>query len=317
MADKNTNSVVIANASKISAFASLLRVAYKLSGVKKAFDLPEDKIKKVIEKQNRHRGVFTPTDHKACYEAIMVNGFPCLIVRENHKPSEHSILYFFGGGMVIGPDRGDLPVMRKLMRETGCDVWFPFYPLCMEHCITETYDMVYECYQRMIEIYGGGNVSTCGFSSGGALALGIAAHNNAQAEPLPQPRHIVAVSPGEVPWNDAEKVRMQSLNDKDVSIDCAFMATVEKFMRHGQENVPDYMISGSRGDFSGVGDIHFFYSADEVLYGALPDFEEACKRANVPYTAFARPKMVHCYCMLPCFKEAKEDFAKITDILKK
>ena len=37
----------------------------------------------------------------------------------------------------------------------------------------------------MIGIYGGGNVSTCGFSSGGALALGIAAHNNAQPEPLP------------------------------------------------------------------------------------------------------------------------------------
>ena len=187
----------------------------------------------------------------------------------------------------------------------------------LEHCITETYAMVYECYQKMIELYGGGNVSTCGFSSGGALALGIAAHNNAQPEPLPQPRHIVAVSPGEVPWNDAERARMQALNKRDVSIDYAFMVTVEKFMRHGCENVPDYMLSGSRGDFTGVGDIHFFYSADEVLYGALPDFEEACKRANVPYAVSARPKMVHCYCMLPIFKEAKEDFAKIVDILKK
>ena len=166
--------------------------------------------------------------------------------------------------MVIGPDKGDLPVMRKLCRETGCDVWFPFYPLCMEHCITETYEMVYECYCRMLELYGGGNVSTSGFSSGGALALGIAAHNNAQPEPLPQPRHIVAVSPGEVPWNDGEKSRMKALNERDVSIDYAFMVTVEKFMRHGCKNVPDYMLSGSRGDFTGVGDIHFFYSADEV-----------------------------------------------------
>ena len=40
-------------------------------------------------------------------------------------------------------------------------------------------------------------------------------------------------------------------------------------------------------------------------------------RAGVPYTAFARPKMVHCYCMLPYFKEAREDFAKIADILEK
>ena len=97
-----------------------------------------------------------------------------------------------------------------------------------------------DVYKRQT-LYGGGNVSTCGFSSGGALALGISAHNNAQPEPLPQPRHIVAVSPGEVPWNDAEKARMQALNERDVSIDYAFMVTVEKIMRHGCENVPDYM----------------------------------------------------------------------------
>ena len=161
----------------MSIFASILRSVYKLSGAKKAFALPEDALRKEIEKQNRHRGVFTPTDRKVYYETIAVNGFPCLIVREHPKPSERAILYFFGGGMVIGPDKGDLPVMRKLCRETGCDVWFPFYPLCMEHCITETYAMVYECYRKMITLYGGGNVSTCGFSSGGALALGIAAHN--------------------------------------------------------------------------------------------------------------------------------------------
>ena len=284
-----TNQVTVAENGRISAFAALLRGVYKLSGAKNAFGLPEDEIKKVIEKQNRNRGVFTPTDHKAYYETITVNGFPCLIVRETPKPARRAILYFFGGGMVIGPDKGDLPVMRKLMRDTGCDVWFPFYPLCMEHCITETYDMVY---------------------------AGIAAHNNAQPQPLPQPRHIVAVSLGEVPWNDAERARMQALNERDVAIDYAFMVTVEKFMRHGRENVPDYMISGSRGDLSGVGDIHFFYSSDEVLYGALPDFEEACRRADVPYTAFARPGMIHSYCMLPYFREAKEDFTRITDILK-
>ena len=126
----------------MSIFASILRAVYRLSGVKKSFTLPENELRKEIEKQNRHRGVFTPTDHKAYYETITVNGFPCLIVRENPNPSKRAILYFFGGGMVIGPDKGDLPVMRKLCRETGCDVWFPFYPLCMEHCITETYEMV-------------------------------------------------------------------------------------------------------------------------------------------------------------------------------
>ena len=66
----------------MSVFASLLRGAYRLSGAKKAFGLPEEEILEVIKKQNRHRGVFTPTDRKAYYETITMNGFPCLIVRE-------------------------------------------------------------------------------------------------------------------------------------------------------------------------------------------------------------------------------------------
>lgn len=109
---------------------------------------------------------------------------------------------------------------------------------------------------------------------------------------------------------------MLALNPSDPAIDAAFLEKLEKFMRHGQDNVPDYMIAPSRGDFRGVGDIHFFYSSDEVLYGALPEYEAACKQAEVPYTVVARPGMIHCYCMLPYYKEAKEDFAKVIEFLK-
>ena len=297
--------------------AAALRAAYRLSGAKKAFALPEDQLLKAIEKANRGRGFFMPADHKAHYEKKMICGFPCLVVRAAAQPAKRAILFFFGGGMVIGPDKGDAAVLRKLCDGTGCDVWFTVYPLCTEHCITESYDMAYECYRQMTALYGGGNVSTCGFSSGGALALGMAVHNSALGTPLPQPRHIVAVSPGEVPWNDAERLRMQALNSRDVAIDYAFMAKGEKLMRHGRDDVPDYMLAPSLGDYTGVGDIHFNYSTDEVLYGALPEFEDACQRADVPYTVTARPKMTHCYCMLPYFKEAKEDVTEIVEILKK
>ena len=177
--------------------------------------------------------------------------------------------------------------------------------------------MAYACYRQMIALYSDGNVSTCGFSSGGALALGMAAHNNALGAPLSPPRHIVAVSPGEVPWNDEERARMQALNPRDVAIDYAFMAKGEALMRHRQDNVPEYMLSPSRGEYSGVGDIHFYYSTDEVLYGAWPEFAAACGQAAIPYTVTTRPGMVHCYCMLPYYKEAREDFAKVVEQLKK
>lgn len=58
----------------MSIFASILRSVYKLSGAKKAFALPEDALRKEIEKQNQHRGVFTPTDHKAHYCDYFITG---------------------------------------------------------------------------------------------------------------------------------------------------------------------------------------------------------------------------------------------------
>ena len=230
----------------MSLFAALLHGVYRISGAKKAFALPEEKLLREVEKQNRHRGFFMPTDHKAYYEKRVINGFPCLIVREKPEPAPRAILCFFGGGMVIGPDKGAAAVLRKLCYETGCDVWFPCYPLCTEHCITESYDMVFECYQQMTELYGGGNVSTCGFSSGAALALGIASHNNALGQPLPQPRHIVAVSPGEVPWNDEERARMRALNNSDVSVDYAGLETLGKIMWCDDDAIKPYFIAAAK-----------------------------------------------------------------------
>lgn len=78
---------------------------------------------------------------------------------------------------MLGSDKGDVSVAGKLAKETDCDVWFSYYPLCTDHCITESYDMAFECCRQMIELYGVRNVSVCGFSSGGALAVGIAYSN--------------------------------------------------------------------------------------------------------------------------------------------
>ena len=131
------------------------------------------------------------------------------------------------------------------------------------------------------------------------------------------PRHIVAVSPGEVPWNDAERAVMQANNPKDVMVDYSFMEKVEAFERHGRGDVPDYMIHISQGDLSGVRHIHFVYSTDEVLYGAKQNFIDACNRYGVSYTVRQRPGMIHCYAMLPYFKEAKQDFNELAQLLAK
>ena len=300
----------------MSVISTLMYHGLKVSGFKKVFSLPEGKFLQKVAKINQSRQFFLPTDNKAHYhEQKIFDKYSCLVIQSNETPSERAILFFFGGGMMIGPDKGDIGIMRKLAKNTGCDVWFPYYPLCTDYCITESYRMSFECYRQMLEIYGAGNVSTCGFSSGGALAIGMASHNNAIDAGLAQPRHIVAVSPGEVPWNEAECARMQALNARDVMIDYVYMKTAEGYMRHGEADVQEYMIHLSKGNLAGVDNIHFFYSEDEVLYGAWPEFRAACVKYGVKYTITSRPKMLHCYAVQPLYREGKEDFQKICAIL--
>ena len=92
---------------------------------------------------------------------------------------------------------------------------------------------------------------------------------------------MIAVAPGEVPWNDAEKARMQALNGRDVAIDYAFMAEAEKFMRYGQKNVPDDMLAPSRGDYAGAGagDPQGFCGVAAPA-GAVSQPPGACGRGN-------------------------------------
>lgn len=60
----------------MSIFASILRSVYKLSGAKKAFALPEDALRKEIEKQNRHRGVLRPPTAKHIMRRSQWAAFP-------------------------------------------------------------------------------------------------------------------------------------------------------------------------------------------------------------------------------------------------
>ena len=75
-----------------------------------------------------------PNDKKAVYKKHIVMGRECLIVQKAEKRAEKAILNFFGGGMMIGPDKGDVDVIVKLVQKTNSDVWFPMYPLCTDHC---------------------------------------------------------------------------------------------------------------------------------------------------------------------------------------
>ncbi len=294
----------------------LMAGVVRLSGIKKMFALPEDELLKKIRKLNQKRDFHIPNNQKAIYgDRVILERYHCLTIQTEKAPKQKAVLFFFGGGMCIGPDQGDVNQAVTIAKQTDSDVWFPYYPLCTDHPISETFDMCFQCYAEIAELYGAENVTLMGFSSGGALAIGMALHNNVLGRPVPMPRQIIASSPGSVPLTDEEFQKMKALDNRDVMIDSAFMKTVQSFMEHG-ESVPDYMLSGISGDFSGLPCIHFYYGGDEVLSAEAEYFEAACKKAGTPYTMTIEPGMCHCYAMQTRFPEGRKAFGEILGLLR-
>ena len=105
------------------------------------------------------------------------------------------------------------------------------------------------------------------------------------------------------------------LNSRDVMVDAAFMETDRKIMTKGQP-VPVYMLSGPKGDFTGLPPVHFYYGGDEVLSVVAESFADACKAANVPYTMTIAPGMCHCYAMVEWFPEGRQAREEIIGLLR-
>lgn len=294
----------------------LFKIALQISEIKKAFTLPEDKLLQKVRKLNRHRCFRMPKDSKYRYDDEMIFGrFHCLKIETQKRRAARAVLFLYGGGMLLGSDPGDLKIACRLGKMCESDVWFPYYPLCLDSSIEDTYRMVYEVYRKMAESYNAGNLSIVGFSSGAALAIGVCLYNNVQPHPLPMPRRIIACSPGCVPLTEEERAKMKKLSQKDIMVDSAFMSTIKGPMAHGKE-VPQYMLSGICGNFKGLPEIHFYYGSDEILYAEAEPFAAACKKYGVPYHMHVGQGLCHCYPMMPFFPEGKEAMGEIVRILK-
>jgi acetyl esterase/lipase len=284
--------------------------------MKKMFAGSKEELLKRAEKINRKRGFVKLNSLRCQYKDEMICGnYHCLKIETQPVKSKKALLFLFGGGYIIGPDAGDLRVASDMGKQSGRDVWFPYYPLCIDHSVKIAFKMGYEVYKKMLSEYEPHNIAILGFSSGGALAIGICLHNNAQPKPLPMPGLIVASSPGSVPLSEEEKRKMAILDEKDLCVSASFMETIREIMEHG-ENIPEYMLSGVRGNFSNFPLTHFYYGSDEVLYAEAEYFEKAYDNYQAKCVIHVGEGMFHCYPMLPYFREGKAAYKEIIEILK-
>ncbi len=246
---------------------------------------------------------------------IEVMGCPVLKLVHREK-ADRANLFLIGGGMIAAPRPGAVKKALRFAKETGLDVFVPYYPLCTDYPLTRAYAMIHGTYKVMLKEYPAERISVLGTSSGGNLALGMVPYINDGHGDTPMPGYIMATSPGTCVDTDEEWRRMKELDKLDVAIPAEYMKTAVEIMRHGDDSVPDYMLWLQRGDFTNCPRVTFMYGSDETLYACAPSFESAMRKYGVDYEMIVGEGMFHCYPVFPVCREAKEGWEQMVRMMK-
>ena len=267
-------------------------------------------------KQNARNRIPDLKDKDFDISRIEVSGFPVLKFIHREK-TDRANLFIIGGGMISAPRPGSIKKALRFAKETGLDLFVPYYPLCTDYPLTKAYEVIHETYRVMLRDYTADHISVLGTSSGGNLALGMVPYINDGHGDTPMPGFILAISPGTCVDTDEEWQRMLELDKLDVAIPARYMKTAVEIMRHGDDTVPEYMLWLQKGNFSNCPKVTFIYGSDETLYACAPSFEAAMKKYSVNYEMIVGKGMFHCYPVFPIVKEAKEGWNQMVELAKK
>ena len=113
--------------------------------------------------------------------------------------SERTVLFFHGGGFVIGSLKSHEMIVTRLASWAGCEVWFPVYRLAPEHLFPAAIDDCLHSWEWLLNT--GVNpekVAFAGDSAGGGLVYSVMLRAKEEGLPLPACAWSIC------PWADME-----------------------------------------------------------------------------------------------------------------
>jgi len=294
----------------------VLKRLVKASGLKKMWvGRSTEELLESRRRQNSRNRI--PVLRDDAFEIDQIEVLGCPVVRMIHRqPARRANLFIIGGGMISAPRPGAVKKALRFARETGLDVFVPYYPLCTDYPLTRAYEMIHATYRQMLKRYAPDCVCVLGTSSGGNLALGMVPYINDGHGDTPMPDRIMAISPGTCVDTPEEWQRMLELDRLDVAIPAQYMKSAVEIMRHGDDSVPEYMLWLQRGDFTNCPRVTFIYGSHETLYACAPSFEAAMKRYGVDYQMIVGEGLFHCYPVFPVCREARAGWDMMVQIMK-
>lgn len=224
------------------------------------------------------------------------------------------ILYFHGGGYVIGSSRAHRPIVVKFVQGSGIGALVFDYRLAPENPYPAALDDAVAAYRWLLaEGISPSHIVFVGDSAGGGLALATLLALKDKLLPLPAAAAVLS------PWTDLKNTgESLKTNAKVDTLSWAESWTVFSKYYAGNHDPGLPLISPLYGDLRGLPPLLIFVGGDETLRDDSIRFAEKAKAAGVDVALRVGEGLFHCYpACAPLFPEAKEAMEEICEFIKK
>jgi acetyl esterase/lipase len=245
---------------------------------------------------------------KASFVARTVAGIPCSMVCPN--TANHSttvILYFHGGGYVVGSPDAYRPMLAELATGINALVLAPDYRLAPENPFPCPQDDCLTITRAVLRAYPEHTIVLMGDSAGGALAVSTALALN-QDRTVRQPDALVLLSP----WVEPTAVSgtMQSNRHNDFLRESFLNRSYSALMQGKDLHNPQ--VNFRSADLSAMPPTLIQCGEGEILYDQIQDFAKRAKKAGVCVTVQNYPAQFHVFqTLFYLLNDAKRAMAEV------
>ncbi|MGM0766856.1 MAG: alpha/beta hydrolase [Pseudomonadota bacterium] len=196
---------------------------------------------------------------------------------EYGKTGPGIVLYFHGGGYIIGSAATHRGITGHLARASGRPVVAPDYRLAPEHPYPAAVDDAEAVYEGLLrEGYKPGSIAIAGDSAGGGLTVALAMRLRDKGRPLPATLAVMS------PWVDLTHEHLYSPEREPV----LQSRWIDKAARLycGPESPTNPFISPVFGDLSGLPPLLIQVGSEEILLNDAQRLAEAARQQGVETT---------------------------------
>lgn len=271
------------------------------------------------------KGVFTPDDiargdrgQRAAYERFLLEQFPAPANTEVTEVDLHgvsslrviaagagqkaTVLHFHGGGYVLGSAKSSVEYASRLSRALNGPCYTVDYRLAPEHPYPAAFDDAFSAYRGLLAA--GVDPSTVflsGESSGGGLALALAAALGRAG--LPLPGGVIAICPLTDLTLGGPSVMANSGDDPAANRETLSNLVASYFQGH---EPTDPMVSPLFADLADLPPVFISAVEGEVLESDTTRFAERAKAAGANVTLKMVADSVHVFTLFPFLPETAD-----------